>query len=376
MPKNTFAGDRRLAVEAAVNRDQRPEKIIGYLNLEPGCFNKDSVITTNLNQVRVLFAGALKELDLTKKSEPAKGTDPNKPQDEKQTAQTPTIQRTPLIMTTAMGNAWTIANAYELMFPDPAKLMGRFIDGTEPVKMGYLVTGRFKSSFPQGIEIEVEAKDADADKKDKDADPNKPKMVKKHVTGLTEATADCAVIVFSDVDFLTDQMAYANSFFGKMTVGDNAALLVNAVEELGGSGDLISIRSRGNYKRPFTVVDKVEQEAERETADEVSLINLQIEGFNQKLQELVSSAKGEDKEAVVGDAIVQQKRDLELKIHTAQRQLRAVQAKRRERIEQLGSNLKMLDVVSIPAVVMVIALVLGTWRGVRRRHYISHASDA
>ena len=372
MPKNTFAGDRGLAISAAVMRDQRPEKIIGYLNLDPQCFNKDSVITTNLNQVRVLFAGALKEVDLSKKPEQSKAAEPNKPAEEKQT---PAIQRTPLIMTTAMGNTWMPSSPVELMY-EPGKLIDRFIEGTEPVKMGYLITGRFKSSFPQGIEVEVEAKEADKDKEDKTADPNKPKMVKKHVTGLTEATGDCAVVVFSDVDFLTDQMAYANSFFGKMTVGDNSALLVNTVEDLGGSGDLISIRSRGNYKRPFTVVDKVEQEAEKETADKVALINAQIEGFNQQLQDLVSSAKGEDKAEVVGDAIAQKKRELELKIYTAQKQLRAVQAKRREQIEHLGTELKMLNVASVPAVVMVIALVLGIWRGVRRRHYISHASDA
>ncbi len=376
MPKNTFAGDRGLAISAAVTRDQRPEKIIGYLNLDPQCFNKDSVITTNLNQVRVLFAGVLKEVDQSKKSDTSKGTDPNKPQDDKQAPQAPVIQRTPLVMTTATGNAWMVSSSMELMFPEPAKLMGRFIEGTEPVKMGYLVTGRFRSSFPEGIEVEVEAKDTDKDEEDKAADPNKPKMVKKQITGLTEATADCAVAVFSDVDFLSDQMAYASSFFGKMTVGDNSALLVNTVEDLAGSGDLISIRSRGNYKRPFAVVDKVEQEAEKETADKVALINAQIEGFNQQLQELVSSAKGEDKQEVVGDAIAQKKRDLELKIYTAQKQLRAVQAKRREQIEQLGAKLKMLNVASVPAVVMVIALVLGIWRGVRRRHYISHASDA
>jgi ABC-type uncharacterized transport system involved in gliding motility auxiliary subunit len=159
-------------------------------------------------------------------------------------------------------------------------------------------------------------------------------------------------------------------------VGDNSALLVNAVEDLSGSGDLISIRSRGNYKRPFTVVDKIEQEAEKETADEITLINATIDGFNQELQSLASSAKGQDEQAVVGGTIVQKKRDLEMKIHTAQRQLRAVQAKRRERIEQLGSTLEMVNMGSVPGIVMVIALVLGIWRSVRRRHYISHASDA
>ncbi|MBN1510365.1 MAG: GldG family protein [Sedimentisphaerales bacterium] len=371
MPKNTFAGDRGLAVAAAVARDQRPEKIIGYLGLTPGCFNEDSVITTNLNQVRVLFAGALKGVDLENKPAQESGADANKPPEEKP-AETPPIQRTPLVMTSATGNTWTVTNSFELMFPDPAKLMAKFIEGTEPVEMAYLVTGRFKSAFPQGIEVEVAAKDDDKE----DEDPNAPKTVKKHVTGLTEATSDCAVAVFSDVDFLSDQLAYANSFFGKMVVGDNSALLINTIEDLAGSGDLISIRSRGNYKRPFTVVDKVEQDAERETADEITLINAQIEGFNQKLQELVSNAKGEEQQAVVGNTIVQQKRDLELKIHNAQRQLRAVQAKRRVRIEQLGSTLEMVNVASVPGVVMVIALVLGTWRGLRRRHYISHASDA
>jgi len=184
------------------------------------------------------------------------------------------------------------------------------------------------------------------------------------------------VIVFSDVDFITNQMAYSRSFFGSMVVGDNSALLMNAVEDLGGSGDLIAIRSRGNFKRPFTVVDKIEEQAERESADEIALINAQIEGFNQELQSLISSAKEQDQQAVIGNEIVRKKRDLELKIRESQRQLRDVKAKRRERIDELGNTLKAVNMGAVPGVIMVVALVLGTWRGLRRRHYISHASDA
>jgi len=94
------------------------------------------------------------------------------------------------------------------------------------------------------------------------------------------------------------------------------------------------------------------------------------------LQSLVSSTKGEEQEEVVGSTIVQKKRELELRIHTAQRQLRAVQAKRRERIEQLGNALETINTVCVPGIVLIIALALGIWRGARRRHYISHASDA
>jgi ABC-type uncharacterized transport system involved in gliding motility auxiliary subunit len=373
MSANTFAGDRALAIEAPLNRNQRAEKVIGFLGLTADCFNKGSVISTNLNQVRVLFAGAFNEVDPAPAAA-GKPADPNRPQGQKKSEEPPQITRIPLLMTTAHGNAFRVGSPFELMYPDPAKLMGSFSDGAKPVNMGYLVTGRFKSSFPQGIEVEVAAKDPNT--KDKAADPNKPQMVKKHITGLTEAKDECAVVVFSDVDFLTDQLAYSQSIFGKIVMGDNSALLLNAVEDLGGSGDLISIRSRGNFKRPFMVVDKIEQQAEKQTADEVTLINAQIEGFNQELQKLVPSDQEQDKQEVLGSALVQKKRDVELKIREAQRQLREIKARQRERTDQLAQRLEVLNMAAVPGVVMLVAVGLGLWRSVRRRHYISHASDA
>ncbi len=367
MPENTFAGDRSLAMEAAVSRNARAEKVIGYLELTRDCFNQDNPITAELNQVRTLFAGVLKEIDAQAK-DAAKAADPNLPKEAK-TEGKPSIQRMPLVMTTQHGNAWKVGSAFELMFPDPAKMMAGFVDGERPVVMGYLVTGRFKSSFPEGIEVEVDgAKDPN--------DPNESTKIAKHITGLTAATEDCAVVVFSDVDFISDQLAYSSSFFGKMVVGDNSALLMNAVEELGGSGDLIAIRSRGNFKRPFVVVDKIEQEAERASADEVVVINAQIDGFNQKLQELVSSAKGEDEQKILGSDIVKTKRKLEMDIRDAQKKLRSIKEKSRVQTDRLGNKLKMVNIAAVPGVILLLAVVLGVWRSVRRRQYISHTSDA
>jgi ABC-type uncharacterized transport system involved in gliding motility auxiliary subunit len=373
MPANTFAGDRALAIEAPLSRNQRAEKVIGFLGLTADCFNKGSVISTNLNQVRLLFAGVLNEVDPSPKAA-GKPADANQPQGQKKSDESPQLERMPLLMTTNHGNFWRVSSPFEIMYPDPAKLMSSFIDGEEPVNMGYLVTGRFKSSFPEGIEVEVAAKDPNT--KDKAGDPNKPKMVKQHITGLTEAKDECAVVVFSDVDFLTDQLAYSQSIFGKIVVGDNSGLLLNAAEDLGGSGDLISIRSRGNFKRPFVVVDKIEQQAEKETADEIATINAQIDGFNQELQKLVAGSQEQDKQDVLGGAIVQKKRDVELRIHEAQRQLREIKAKQRERTDRLAQMLEVVNMAAVPGAVMLVAVGLGLWRSVRRRHYISHASDA
>jgi ABC-2 type transport system permease protein len=353
MPAKTFAGDRALASLAAIRANQRPERIIGYLNLTPEgqCFAEDNVITAELNQVRLLFSGVLKEV-----------ADSNQA-----TEGELNIIRTPLVTTTNRGSTFTISNAYELMILDGPSLMRKFADGTESEKMGYLITGRLKSSFPNGIEVESESPDPN--------DPNETVTTTIQVAGLKEAEEDCAVVVFSDVDFISDNMAYQNSFFGKVVVGDNATLMLNAIDDLSGSSDLVSIRSRGNFKSPFTVVDEIEREAEAETAEEVEKINLQISLFQNELQTILNTAK-EGQEDVIGSSIVNKKQQVELKIHQAQRQLRQVKMTRREKIEHLGNRLRQANMLAAPMVILIIAIVLGIRRGMRKRHYISHASDA
>jgi ABC-type uncharacterized transport system involved in gliding motility auxiliary subunit len=347
MPANTFAGDRSLAIKGTISQNQRPEKIIGFLELTPECFNPDSVITAKLNDVKVLLAGVLNKVDVSEESV-------NK------------IEERPLLMTTDKGNTWTISSPYELTMLNPSQLMNKFVDGHEPVVMGYLVTGKLKSSFPDGIEIETQPED-----------PNKKEKIKKHITGLTEAVEDCAVTVYADVDFISDLVAYQRSFFGfgKIVVGDNSALMLNTIEALSGSSELISIRSRGNFRRPFIVVDEIEKQAEADTATEEAKINAEIAGFQNELNNILASAK-QGQEEVIGSSILQKKKEVELKIHQAQRQLRNVKMKRRERIEHLGNTLRNFNMLTAPTVILVIAVALAIRRSVRKRHYISHASDA
>jgi ABC-2 type transport system permease protein len=357
MPPNTFAGDRSLALNATIMESQRPQKLIGFLELTSQCFNPDNVITADLNQIRMLFPGILREVDDSE----------NRENDTK-------INRRPLLLTTNKGNSWTASSPYELMMPNPSQLMEKFIDGTKPVTMGYLLTGKFQSSFPEGIEVEVEASEEESSNESKESSGEK-KTVKKKVTGITEATEDCLVAVFSDVDFISDMVAYQKTFIGSITIGDNAALLLNTIDELKGSSDLIAIRSRGNFRRPFIVVDDIERQAERETAAEEARINAEIVGFQNELNSIISSAK-EGEEEIIGSSILQKKKDLEIKLHEAQRKLRSVKMKKRERIESLGNILQNFNMLMAPAIILIVAIVLGIRRSVRKRHYISHASDA
>ncbi len=183
-------------------------------------------------------------------------------------------------------------------------------------------------------------------------------------------------MVFSDVDFISDSLAYRDFFvFGKVPNGDNAALMLNVIDDLGGSSDLISIRSRGNFRRPFTVIDRIEEKAEEEERGEVEKINLQIAGFQSALHSILASAK-KGEEGVIGSSILQKRKDLELKIHQARRELRNVKMRRREKIESLGNMLQNVNMLTAPIVILLIAIVLSIYRSAKKRHYISHASDA
>lgn len=352
MPKDTFAGDRTLAAEAILREGQRPTKIIGFLDFTSECFNRDTVITSQLNQVRFLFSGILRETLI----------DSNE-------AKIRNIRRTPLVYTTARGNKWKVENQFELMMPDPDGLWKKFTEGTEPVKTAYLVTGRFKSAFPQGIDIDVPV-EPDAN------DPNAPTTAAKHIDALPEATDDCAVVVFADVDFISDQMAYSRTFFGGMTaVGDNSALMTNAIDDMGGSSELISIRSRGNFKRPFRVVDDIEAQADAQTAEKEAEINAKIAGFESELQTILGSAK-QGEEEVIGSEILQKKTEVELKILEARKELQEIKKTRLQRKEKLGNNLRNFNMLTAPAVSLFVAIILGIYRSVRKRKYVSHASDA
>jgi ABC-2 type transport system permease protein len=346
MPANTFAGDRSIAEEATLTATSPKQTVIGLLGLgsKPGCFNKDNVITAELGDVRVLFAGALEEFH-----------EPNQPKSD--------IKKTPLIMTTKTGNTFSITSPYELTILEPANLMRRFFDGNSPVVMGYLLRGRFKSSFPNGVEIKTNTED-----------PNKPLTTK--LEGLTEAKEDCAVALFSDVDFISDILAYREvPLFGKTISGDNSALLFNTIEDMSGSSDLIAIRSRGSFKRPFTVVDEIEKKAIAQTEKEIANIDKDIATYNMELQDIIASAKKSNLEAAISEKN-KRRRALEENIYQAERNKRAINAKRLNEIDNLGAKLQRANTLAAPAAILIIAILLGIRGTLRKRHYISHTSDA
>lgn len=334
--------DRTLAIEAPMGPGGAMQVLLPVLDVPSKCMNPKEVISAKLNNVRVFFAGALRKVEGT-------GT---------------TV--VPLISTSPKGTTWRPKNPFELQMPDPATIWQAIMDGTEPVMLACRLTGKMKTNFPDGLMLEDNADEPKAPGDDKaKKDEKKPTKLE----AKQESPADTSVIVFSDADMISNMLAYQQTFFGNAQVGDNVAALYNSLDFLGGSDDLIAIRTRGRFTRPFTVVKDIEAKAEKATADEEKAIKQKIEDYRGKLRKLGDSLT-EDNERLIRGAAIAERKKIQLEMLEAQRQLRELNAGKREQIEALGSRLQAYNMLAAPAVVLLIAIVLAVVRHIKAKRYV------
>lgn len=334
--------DRNLAVAAQLRRNASPVKLPTYLNVVDGGFNMEQSITAKLHSVRMLMAGALE-------SEKVDG-----------------VEIVPLIHTTADAALWKPVSPYDLWMPDPARIKGVDAQGKQ-INLAVLMQGKFKSNFPDGIEVVIDETPAQPGAPKPKPDPNKP-VKKKKLDAIKESAEGARIIVFSDVDLMSDMMAYQQAFFGMSPAGDNASLVFNAVDYLAGSQDLISIRTRGAYSRPFKVVDQIELEAEEATAVEMEAVNAKIKTYQDELKKLGGGVDSASKQLIENEALTK-RRQLELDIRKAQKELRRLQAKRRERVEELGDRLQAWNMIAAPLIILLVAVILAAMRYGKARRY-------
>ncbi|MBL7222646.1 MAG: Gldg family protein [Candidatus Brocadiae bacterium] len=420
MAPDTVAVDRTLAVTTQMDRSRRPSKFPAYLRLGDANVSTDVVVTADLHSLRMLFAGALSKVD-------GAGT-----------------EVTMLLETSKAGNTWKPSSPFDLRFPDPDKIRDQVGDGAEPVMLGCLITGKFKTNFPDGIEVPADDKGGDGPptgpegekaakgkaapkgavappkaaleaaapakkavvpkapatkavapkappkapapkapaaktpvaKKPAEASKEKPKeeAKKPRVKPITEAAEGAMVMVVADVDVITDMLAYQRTFFGMAQAGDNAPLLLNMIDYLAGSKELIGVRTRGRYSRPFDRVDEIEQEADKATAVEIKALKDKIGKFEKELEQLGGAATKENIK-LIQSAALEKRRKLETEIRKANQELRKLQAARREKVEALGASLQTWNMVAAPSIILLIAIVLAIFRWGRAKHYAARRAD-
>lgn len=188
---------------------------------------------------------------------------------------------------------------------------------------------------------------------------------------IAEATGPMNVILVSDADLLEDRFWVQNrEFFGqrvRLPFANNADFVVNAIENLAGGDDLISLRSRGTAQRPFTKIQELQLAAEQKFRAEERALQKTLEDAEKKLAELQKKKAEGVSEATVDKAVEATAEKFTQEILATRKELRRVQLALSEDIEALETWLRFINIGLIPILVGVVAVGLGTARHRRRR---------
>ena len=176
------------------------------------------------------------------------------------------------------------------------------------------------------------------------------------------------VIVVGDTDLLQDQFwVQRQNLFGQsipIPISANGSFVVNALDNLTGSGDLIGIRSRGRFLRPFTVVNELRQDAELSFREKEKELLQRLQETDARLSQLRT---GEGDEIV----LTEDQRNAIIEFTTERvrirRELRDVRHSLRKDIETLETSLKFINIALVPIVIGIGGLLAGLHRMRRRR---------
>ncbi|MDR3525964.1 MAG: Gldg family protein [Rhizomicrobium sp.] len=188
-------------------------------------------------------------------------------------------------------------------------------------------------------------------------------------TAAVKEAKNINVIVMADSDIFDDRFwVRIENMFGKQVAApfaNNDAFVVNAVENLTGSSDLISLRTRATNDRPFIRVKEIQADAERQFKQQEDALKARLAETEAKLKNLQTGQAGGKSVGITPQqqtAIETFKRQL-AEIRT---QLRQVQHDLRQDVDALGGTLAFLNILVVPLLVAIFAMVLA-WLRRRRR---------
>ena len=140
--------------------------------------------------------------------------------------------------------------------------------------------------------------------------------------------------------------------------------MLNSVDNLLGGSELISIRSRGRFSRPFTVVESLRLAAQSKYQKSADTLQRELEETEAQLNEVESSQSDQNLLALSPEQeqAITQFQDEKLRIR---KQLRDVRHQLDKDIEGLGATLKLINIIVLPLLLVLGIYAMRYTRGAR-----------
>jgi ABC-type uncharacterized transport system involved in gliding motility auxiliary subunit len=178
------------------------------------------------------------------------------------------------------------------------------------------------------------------------------------------------VVIIADVDFIYDQNAVDKMQFVNQVLirprNDNLNFILNSVDVLGGSEDLLNIRSKGRMARPFTKLVAIERNAQARWKEEEDKLSGRLNELQKKLSDLQAQRTDGSRMTMTPE----QQREIERfrsEEIDVRRRRREVRKNLREDIESLGKRLLVANMLLVPLAVSGLGIGVFVKRSRRRR---------
>jgi len=183
---------------------------------------------------------------------------------------------------------------------------------------------------------------------------------------LSQSNGPVNIILIADSDMLNDRLwVQIQSFFGQrigQAFASNGDFIMNSLDNLSGNAELVTIRSRGRYARPFLTVMELQREADLRLREEETEL---LQNLQQTEVQIVALSSTQDGNQLSDEQRAEIDRFNEQQLET-RRRLREVQLQLNQDIERLGSVLKFVNTALVPILLIGFVLLMGYLRGRRR----------
>ena len=368
--------DSDLALRVSMGQGSRPEPHLGMLGVQRDNLDGDDIITSRLETINVSSAGVIAQ---------AEGA---------ATLFEPLMQSSP--------NSMLMEAALVQDLTEPAALFESFAPSPESYTLAARISGVLDSAFPDGPpppEVEEEegssgeaeagaetdsaADESEAETADSDSiaetelavtdtEPVEEPAEEETAPHLARSEAPVNILLFADTDMMSDRMwVQVAQFLGQripQPFANNGDLIINALDNLAGGASLASIRSRGTYSRPFSRVIEMQRQADDRLREEESVLLARLAETEAEVARLSQNEEGDPLD-VIAPEIQAEIDQFNQEMIDTRRRLRDVQFQLTEDIERLGSNLRWINTLLMPALLSVLVLAAFFLR-TRRRHAV------
>jgi ABC-type uncharacterized transport system involved in gliding motility auxiliary subunit len=191
----------------------------------------------------------------------------------------------------------------------------------------------------------------------------------KYSNHISQSQENINVIVFSDADFIRSPFwARVQKFLNSTVVeesSDNGTLVSNIMDLMTGFDDFIDLRNKETPFRPFTVVQKMQAEAEKQYLGQEQELQQKLDLTLQKIKNL---SGGRDSENVqLSEIQIEELAAFQFEVERTRKELREVRRNLNKDIDALANKINAINTFFIPILLIILLFFVPYQLGIRKR---------